>query len=253
MRCPRNLAQLQPSYLGATVQGNGATLAPHPIASQTVTHYTDAQLSDFPWIVSTDTLRADHLAAAYLSALDRIGGTLDALGEHHRAELAQLASHANDTMGPEVSDCQQFAMEAAETLLGELAPTGFYFGGHEGDGACFGFWITDEWAECLKRLNLGNDDPTGWASLIRELDLGGVDPENFEDAYQGQAEGITEELAGADYAQQLADDTGTVDFGSLPWPLTCIDWDQAWRELRMGDGYWLQELGGGDWLVFRNV
>ena len=39
----------------------------------------------------------------------------------------------------------------------------------------------------------------------------------------------------------------------LAWPLTCIDWEQAWRELRIGDGYWLEDIGGGDWLVFRNT
>jgi hypothetical protein len=34
------------------------------------------------------------------------------------------------------------------------------------------------------------------------------------------------------YAQELADDIGAIPEG-MQWPLTCIDWDQAARELRM--------------------
>jgi hypothetical protein len=48
------------------------------------------------------------------------------------------------------------------------------------------------------------------------------------------------------YAQELAEDIGGVDPGNARWPCTCIDWDQAARELRMdysstefrGTTYW---------------
>jgi len=216
-----------------------------------MTRYSDAQLSDFPWEISTGTLRPCDLAAAYLETIDHLGVSAE-LGEHDRAELAALANHASDTVGPEPTDCAWLAMEAAETLLGELAPVGFYFGGNSSDPAAQGFWPTDEWADCLDRMGLGNDDPTGWASLIQELDASGIDPDTFEDAYQGQTEGCTEERAGANYAEQLADDVGAIP-GGLAWPLTCIDWEHAWRELRIGDGFWLQDIGGGDYLVFRNT
>lgn len=50
-----------------------------------------------------------------------------------------------------------------------------------------------------------------------------------------------------DYAEQLADDIGAID-RNLSWPLNCIDWDQAARELRMdytavdfdGVTYWIR-------------
>ena len=61
---------------------------------------------------------------------------------------------------------------------------------------------------------------------------------------------MTEERAGAAYAEQLADELG--DYKPTQWPYYCIDWDQAWLELRF-DGHWLQSTGGGDWLVFRSV
>ena len=50
-----------------------------------------------------------------------------------------------------------------------------------------------------------------------------------------------------DYAMELADDIGAID-NNASWPLTCIDWDQAARELRMdysavdfdGVTYWIR-------------
>ena len=51
-----------------------------------------------------------------------------------------------------------------------------------------------------------------------------------------------------EYAQQLAEDCSDVDFRKLAWPLTCIDWEKAARELRMdytavdfdGVTYWVR-------------
>ena len=48
-----------------------------------------------------------------------------------------------------------------------------------------------------------------------------------------------------EYAQDLADEIGAVD-ANAGWPMSCIDWDQAARELRMdytavefdGETYW---------------
>ncbi len=50
-----------------------------------------------------------------------------------------------------------------------------------------------------------------------------------------------------DYAMELADDIGAID-NNASWPLTCIDWDQAARELQMdysavdfdGVTYWIR-------------
>lgn len=50
-----------------------------------------------------------------------------------------------------------------------------------------------------------------------------------------------------DYAMELADDTGAI-LDNAQWPCTCIDWDQAARELRMdytgvefdGVTYWVR-------------
>lgn len=49
------------------------------------------------------------------------------------------------------------------------------------------------------------------------------------------------------YAQELADDIGAVD-ANAPWPMSCIDWEQAARELQQdytcvsfdGVDYWIR-------------
>ncbi len=47
-----------------------------------------------------------------------------------------------------------------------------------------------------------------------------------------------------DYAQELADDCGMVP-SDLSWPLTCIDWEQAARELQQD--YTSVSYGGHDY------
>lgn len=210
-------------YTARVVQG-------YPCPLRTMSnHYTPEQLAQFPWIVSCDTLRPEDL----LPDLQRLVG--------------------EDSSESDWNDEQAgWTLESLIDRLQDAAPTGFYFGASEGDGACFGFWLSEDWAEAMEHLGFGNDDPTGWAELISRLDADGIEPETIEDAYQGRAEGYSEESAGADYAAQLAYDSGSWD-GRSVWPFSCIDWEDAWNELRMGDGFRLHDIGGGEWLVFRSV
>jgi len=221
--------------------------------------YNPDQLAAFPWIVSCDTLRPEDLLPKFWSAAESCAVWLDRPQLLNAETLASLAK----LVGEDSSEADWDDEEAAATLedlslaLDEVAPCGFYFGASEGDGAAYGFWLDESWAEALQLFGLGDDDPTGWASLIAELDADGIDPDTVEDSYQGRAEGIIEELAGEDYAQQLAQDSWLPDgpngIGWNRWPVSCIDWNAAWEELRMGDGYRLHGIGGGDWLVFRAV
>jgi len=213
-----------------------------------MTRYTTEQLAAFPWIVSTDTLRTDHLADAYLGAFDRLGQDVP---EPFRSDLQQCAAYASDLTGPEPCDAWEIATAWAFDRLGELAPTGFYFGASEGDGACFGFWLQEEWAECLEHCGFAADsDPAALVPIISELCSSGVDPDTYKDCYQGEAEGYSSEQAGAAYAQQLAEDTCDLTTCNN-WPFSCIDWEAAWSELEMGDAYWLQRINGSQWAVFR--
>lgn len=218
--------------------------------------YTAEQLRSFPWIVSTDTLRPDHLAQAFLSALDSFElPPAERLCEPFRSDLVQLASHAGETVASyEMSDSYSWALENAESLLQELAPAGFYFGASEGDGASFGFWLSEDWREALEDRGIDCEEPSQAAQLVQELEDHGIDADNLCDAYQGQTEGCTEERAGANFAQELAEDCGDIDWQKLRWPLTCIDWDAAWHELEVGDGFALIPASGvGSYHVIRSV
>lgn len=223
-----------------------------------MTHYTAEQLASFPWIVSTGTLRTEDLLVRYWETAEQLAQLAD------RPQLINLGTLASlerlvgaDSSEADWNDEQacQLLEDLADTLQ-DVAPVGFYFGASEGDGACFGFWIGEDWADALETLGFRDDDPTGWAELISRLELDGIDPENLEDAYQGRAEGYSEEKTGAAYAEELAYETGAADVdwgGQCRWPLGCIDWAAAWRELELGDGFRLHDIGGGEWLVFRAV
>lgn len=222
-------------------------------------HYNSEQLASFRWIVSSATLRPEDLLPSYWAAVEslaQLAGKASPIAADTLADLERLAGE--DSSEADWNDelaCQ--LLEKLTDCLQELAPCGFGFGSHEGDGACFGFWLTEDWQNALEHLDLDGDDPAGWASLISDLDLDGIEPETIEDSYQGRAEGHNEEQAGADYAQQLAQDSwlpeGPGGVGWNRWPVSCIDWEDAWRELQLGDGYRLHDLGGGEWLVFRSV
>jgi hypothetical protein len=214
--------------------------------------YTPEQLATFPWIVSSDTLRTEDLLPRFWTTAEQLAQVLQ------ERIPANLLEPLTLLVGEDSSETDWNDDLAADTLaelfdlLQSWAPAGFSFGASEGDGACFGFWLTPEWCDALEVLSFGNDDPTGWAELVARLEADGLDPDNVEDAYQGRADGWSEERAGADFAEQTAYDSGMVS-DQQHWPLNCIDWDAAWRELQTGDGYRLHDIGGGEWLVFRSV
>ena len=217
-----------------------------------MTHFTPDQLASFPWIVSCDTLRAEDLLPKFWSTAETLAvWRSKPIPADLLAPLTQLVGE-NSSESDWSDDLADQTLTDLFDLLQEWSPTGFGFGASEGDGACFGFWVTEDWHDALETLGFGDDDPSGWAELISRLDADGLDPDNIEDAYQGRAEGWSEERAGADYAQELAEDLG-VKLDQMQWPLTCVDWESAWSELQMGDGYRLHDIGGGDWLVFRSV
>jgi hypothetical protein len=216
--------------------------------------YNIEALAHFPWIASCDTLRPEDLLPKFWSVAEVLAlaaNKPEVLSPATLASLAKLVGEDSREADWDDSEACQTLEELTEALQ-ELAPVGFYFGSQDGDGACFGFWLDESWAEALEHFGFGNDNPSGWADLIAELDADGIDPDTVEDSYCGRAEGVTEERAGADYAQQLAEDLG-VKLDQMEWPLTCVDWAAAWRELEIGDGYRLHSIGGGDWLVFRAV
>lgn len=94
-----------------------------------------------PTIICTNTLRTRDLAPKYLDALYELGDDAakraDKIRSEHHDEfmLVQRGQKnlSSDLWAPTLMDALVDALE-------EFAPEGTYFGSHEGDGACFGFW-----------------------------------------------------------------------------------------------------------------
>jgi hypothetical protein len=217
-------------------------------------HYNTEQLASFPWIVSTDTLRPEDLLVRYWQTAEQLAQLADRSALINPSTLAGLEK----LVGEDSRESDWNDEEACHVLqdlhetLQDVAPHGFYFGASEGDGACFGFWLQDDWCVALEERGIDCGDPESTALLLEQFDDHGITADSLCDAYCGTADGYTEAEAGADYAQTLADDIGAIN-RNLAWPHTCIDWLAAWEELEDGDGYALIQDTPSSWHVVRSV
>jgi hypothetical protein len=203
--------------------------------------YIPAQLSSFPWFVSSGTLRTEDLIPALSSALAQIMSSLERPPFELSSQAEELLLIAESGAHAELSysEREQLSELCSDLfdMLDALAPVGFSFSSHEGDSALFGFWLSSEICSELEQLNLGvNSEPAALAELLQELESLGVDLFDLESSYYAEAYGSTEAEAGRDFAQACAENSG-LELSS-EYPLRCIDWDQAWEELRQ-DGYFL--------------
>jgi hypothetical protein len=201
--------------------------------------YTPVQLSSFPWIVSSATLRTEDLIPALSSALAQILSSLEQPPFELSSQAEELLLIAESGAHAELSYSQREQLSELCSdlfdMLDALAPVGFSFSSHEGDGALFGFWLCSEICSELEQLNLGADsDSAALAELLQELESLGVDLFDLESSYYAEAYGSTEAEARRDFAQACAENSG-LELSS-DWPLRCIDWEQAREELRQ-DGY----------------
>jgi antirestriction protein len=98
---------------------------------------------------------------------------------------------------------------------------------------------TDEIAKIYEYVDIDEDDREMLKAYIDCV--GGEFSEDTlseaQDAYQGQYN------SDEDFAQSLAEDVGCID-QNVNWPYTCIDWEQAAREVMMdyreSDGYYFR-------------
>ena len=91
------------------------------------------------------------------------------------------------------------------------------------------------------------------AYLLQQFEDHGIDADSLCDAYCGTASGWSEKEAGAAYAGDMAEELGLIN-ADARWPHTCIDWEDAWRELELGDGYALiPAADAGTFHVVRSV
>jgi hypothetical protein len=135
-------------------------------------------------IVSTDTLRPDHLCAALISEADRLGITLDRDLWQPAAAIVAHGQHGGTCLGlpPRLNELSGEIVSKLFDALNRSAPSGCYLGASEGDGACFLWTLTLE-AQCeaintdpsseLEAITL--DVPQHWLSAIVNGDESGLD------------------------------------------------------------------------------
>lgn len=108
-------------------------------------------------MTTQNKIEIGSLIHATLRPQDLIPCFLDAVREYAPAEYEQMMTPAFGPIPAYVQDegdsCEWWQSDDASYLLEDLfnilegvAPDGFYFGAHEGDGSDFGFWPLSEWS-----------------------------------------------------------------------------------------------------------
>lgn len=142
-------------------------------------------------IVSTDTLRPDHLCRALISEADRLEITLD---RDLWQPAAAIAAHGLRGIVLELPPrLQEISPEIVSELLDALnwaAPSGCHLAASEGDGACFLWHLAMEaQAEAINtdpksRFEAKTlDVPSHWLSALVNGDESGLDDSDLSDLY----------------------------------------------------------------------
>jgi hypothetical protein len=211
--------------------------------------YSSDQLKAFPWIISSGTLKLEDLIPAAEAALQQILGSLHRPPFTLSSNVEQLLLVANSCASSELSSyafqrrssnldiLAEGYIELSE-LLEDLAPVGFTYGSHSGDGALMGFWLSDYIESDIESIGINLEDPELIVEWFQDLIKEGIDIEDIESSHQCRLEATSYEDAGRLFAIDCAESSG-IELSppnSSGWPIDCIDWNQAWQELR-SDGY----------------
>jgi hypothetical protein len=160
-------------------------------------HYSD--LSSFPWIVSSGTLKTEDLLVSFWQTLESLSSEIPSSILSSLERLVGEDSREEDYKEEEASELLLSLFE----LLSEASPSGFYFGSHPGDGALFGFWLSEDWESALRDCDFFSEDPVLCASVTEAAEGYGISPENFLECFQGEVSAYSEEEAQIEAAKQL--------------------------------------------------
>ena len=97
--------------------------------------------------VSTTTMRNEDLIPCFLDVLKELDEKQydEILGDKDYYYVIELQNYDSETA--------HFLLEELFNRLNELAPAGFYFGSHPGNGADYGFWLDEKWSDMLYELS----------------------------------------------------------------------------------------------------
>ena len=131
--------------------------------------------------VSCATMREEDLIPTFcyeLQGLARQTGILPAKTRRQHAKLVREIERRIELRGETEDDAEigyyesedaEYDLESLFDALGEYAGPYFYFGAHPGDGADYGFWLSESWDQdfiSVWRNSAGNLDSRG--HLTRE-------------------------------------------------------------------------------------
>jgi len=153
----------------------------------------------FSWIVSSSTLKTEDLLVSFWGTLESLSVSLDSEILSGLQRLAGEDSKEEDYREEEAAALLLCLFD----LLQEKSPEGFYFGSHPGDGALFGFWLSEDWEEALSSADFFSEDPSLCASVISAASDLGVSPEAFSDCFRGEVLAYSEEEAEEEAAKEL--------------------------------------------------
>lgn len=106
-------------------------------------------------VVSSGTLRTADLVPAFYGALVQANCAQGIVRFVSLSLAARVWLKADRDGAFDAEEHDGIGMDLVSQLmdaLSELAPAGCYFGAHEGDGACFGFWVNYEDSE-IRSIN----------------------------------------------------------------------------------------------------
>ena len=156
-------------------------------------------LDSFPWIVSSSTLKTEHLLVSFWEALESLSVSLDSEILSDLQRLVGEDSREEDYKEEEASELLLCLFD----LLREQSPEGFHFGSHSGDGALFGFWLSEDWEQAISEADFFSEDPSLCASVISAASDLGISPDTFSDCFRGEISAYSEEEAEEEAAKEL--------------------------------------------------
>lgn len=195
--------------------------------------------SSFPWIVSSGTLKTEHLLVSFWEALEHLSPDLLRSEDYASVaglDLTLLASLeelvGEDSKEEDYTEERAFIiLQSLFNLLHDATPPGFCFGSHAGDGALFGFWLSEDWESALEECDFFSEDSSLAASVIEAAEGYGISPDTFSDCFRGEVCAYSEEEAEAVAAKEILSESEI----PLPRFFDLLDFGKVWNHFYSSD------------------
>jgi len=213
--------------------------------------FTLSQLQAWPWLSSSGTLRSEDLLVSFWQTLEEVCR----IREKDLIPPSLLAS-LEKLVGEDSSEKDWQEEEASETLdclfdlLSEAAPSGFSFCSHPGDGALFGFWLSEDWLSALEDCDFLEEEPASCAFFIQSAEEAGLSADSLLEGFRGESFGSSEEEAGAFYAKEHVEEADLLP--ETFWLRSCLDWLKVWEKLKEEHSFYASpSFKSGTFFIFQ--